>query len=123
MNRKLEVFFVKIIIKTDGDIAMLVLSGNLVASSAGELTGHVSVLVESGFIRILLDMGNVKFMDSMGLQTCIAMNNLVLKNKGALVYARPSKAVTRVLDITKAQKKLTIVPDRKAGIDLLSKQG
>jgi anti-anti-sigma factor len=106
-------------IHTEGEFAELVLSGSLVATSAGELVGHVSALLGCGFKRIMIDMGDVEFMDSLGLRACIAMHKQAQKEEGKMIFCKPSRAVGRIFDITRANTKLNIANDPETGRESL----
>jgi anti-anti-sigma factor len=106
-------------IQTEGEVAELVLSGSLVATSAGELLGHVSALFGCGFKSILIDMEGVEFMDSLGLRACIAMHKQALKEEAKLVFIKPSKSVSRIFGITRADKKLNVASGLESGLEQL----
>lgn len=103
----------------DGDIVVMDLNGDLVASTAEELKSQVAKLTEKNFIYILMEMSKVTFMDSSGLGACMAVHKTMLDLKGALVCARPSEAVGKVFRITRADQKINIAATKQEGINLL----
>lgn len=96
----------------DGDIVMLDLNGDLVASSAEELKLQVAKLSEKNFRYILLDMSKVGFMDSSGLGSCMAVHKTLNDKQGMLVCAQPSEAVAKIFRITRADQKIKVIPSR-----------
>lgn len=103
----------------DGDIVIMDLNGDLVASTAEELKMQVSKLTEKNFNFILMEMSKVNFMDSSGLGACMAVHKALLERKGALVCARPSEAVDKVFRITRANQKMNISATKQDGISIL----
>ena len=103
----------------DGDVVVLDIVGDLVASTAEELKTQVSKLREKNFNYVLLEMSKVDFMDSSGLGACMAVHKILLENNGMLVLAKPSKSIEKIFQITRANQKLNIVPTIHDGINSL----
>lgn len=103
----------------DGEVVVLDMTGDLVASTAEELKGQVSKLIEKNFNYVLLDMSKVNFMDSSGLGACIAAHKTLNENNGMFVCAKPSETVSKVFRVTRADSKLSIAPTRNDGVRLL----
>lgn len=96
----------------DGDIVMLDLNGDLVASTAEDLKAQVAKLVEKNFRYIMLDLSKVGFMDSSGLGSCMAVHKTLNEKQGLLVCAQPSEAVAKIFRITRADQKIKVMPTR-----------
>jgi len=106
-------------ISMDGDIVVMDLAGDLVASTAEQLKAQVEKLADKHFNRILLDMSGVNFMDSSGLGMCMAVHKMLLQSGGLVVCARPSEAVAKIFRVTRADQKLRVIPDRGEGVRIL----
>lgn len=106
-------------ISMEGDVVVMDLAGDLVASTAGQLKAEVEKLVEKRFHHILLDMGAVNFMDSSGLGACMAVHKMLLQSGGLLICAQPSEAVGKIFRVTQADQKLRIVQNRGEGVRAL----
>jgi anti-sigma B factor antagonist len=105
----------------DGDVVVMNIAGDLVASSAEDLKAQVAKLVAKNFTFILLDLSNVGFMDSSGLGACMAVYKLLKEHDGMLVCARPSDTVAKVFKVTRADTKLKVVPSKNDGVAMLAR--
>ena len=103
----------------DGDVVIMEITGDLVASTADELKAEVSKLNQKNFQYILADISKVNFMDSSGLGACMAVHKSLTEKNGLLVLARPCEAVAKVFRITRADQKLKIVAARQDGVKSL----
>jgi anti-sigma B factor antagonist len=103
----------------DGDVVIMDLSGDLVASSAESLKAQVVKLSEKKFKYILAEMSKVGFMDSSGLGACMAIHKMLNEKSGLVVWAKPSETVGKVYRLTRADKKLTIAASRQEGLKAL----
>lgn len=106
----------EISIGMDGDVVIMDITGDLVASTADELKAQVSKLSEKKFHFVLADISKVTFMDSSGLGACMAVHKALLEKNGLLVLARPTEAVAKVFRITRADQKLKVVSAKQDGI-------
>ena len=100
----------------DGDIVILDLIGDLVASTAEDFKAQTGKLTEKNFTYILVEMSKLNFMDSSGLGACIAVHKLVAEKKGMLIFAQPSDSVSKIFRITRADQKLNIAATRSAAL-------
>ena len=119
LTRRLKV---EIKVGMDGDIVIVELTGDLVASTADQLKAQVSGLLSKNFRFVLLEMSKIGFMDSSGLGACMAAHKSLADKGGMLVCARPSEAVDKIFRITRADKKLAVTKTKDDGTKaLLSK--
>ena len=109
----------EISIGMDGDVVIMDITGDLVASTADELKTHVAKLSEKKFHFILADISKISFMDSSGLGACMAVHKSLSEQKGLLVLAKPTEAVAKVFRITRADQKLKIVSTKPDGVKAL----
>lgn len=103
----------------DGDIIVMKLTGDLVASTAEQLKAQVSKMTEKNFVYILIEMGKVSFMDSSGLGACMAVHKMMAEKGGMVVFSRPSEPVSKVFRLTRADKKLSVSENASAGVAAL----
>lgn len=103
----------------DGDIVIVDITGDLVASTAEDFKGQILKLTEKNFNYILVDMSKINFMDSSGLGTCMAIHKLLNGKEGQLVCAKPNEAIAKVFRITRADQKLNIAATKNDGIKYL----
>lgn len=98
-------------VPADSDAALLRLSGELDAESAGSLVAEAGQLVREGQRHVVLDCAGVTFCDSFGLR---AMTQLWLQVQpdGSLTIARPSDFLLRILEITGLADRFLIADGR-----------
>ncbi len=80
--------------------AVVALHGEVDMETADEIAGVVRTALDAGYTRLALDLSQVTFMDSQGLNALIGGRNEVLAAGGSLVSRDPSPAVCRVLELT-----------------------
>lgn len=95
-----------------GDV-VLTLSGEIDIEACDELRRHLVLgmqhAIESGS-RFVLDLGEVAFMDSTGVNAVLHTARQLMDRGLTLVVARPSRIVSRVLEVTGANQLLAIEP-------------
>lgn len=97
-------------------VAVIGLSGDLVASTADDLRERISA---ESCPYVLLDLSHVGFVDSSGLRAFMATHKRLAESDGMLVCARPNSAVEKIFRMTGADRKLTIVATRQEGLKVL----
>jgi anti-anti-sigma factor len=80
--------------------------GRLDLSSAPTFREQVRQLVDSGSARLVVDLGDVTFVDSSGLGSIIAGLKAARQAGGDLRIARPNQQVLLVLDLTSLDRVL-----------------
>ena len=92
-------------VSTDGD--RIVVSGDIDAHTCPDLARELDPLPGSNDVH--LDVGDVGFIDSSGLRVIIAAHQMAESSDRKLVIERPSKSVTRILEISGLTDHLHIV--------------
>jgi len=89
----------KIKTETEGDTLKVTLSGEF---DMGSIASFRSAIEESRepWERIAIDLHDVAFMDSSGLQELVRLNNRAHERDLELVLERPSVPVMRLLELT-----------------------
>ncbi len=80
--------------------------GRLDLASAPAFREQVKRLLDSGAVRLIVDLGEVAFIDSSGLGAIIAGLKAARQAGGDLRIARPSQQVLLVLDLTSLDRVL-----------------
>jgi anti-sigma B factor antagonist len=95
---------------------VLTLSGELDLATAPELRKRLVAAIDSGATRIVVDLRQVTFMDSIGLAAVLhARSRLRPAGRLALIVT-PGSYAQLVLEITGMPRALAIFPDRDAAI-------
>jgi len=103
----------------EGDVVMVDLTGDFVASAAEQFKAQMAKLMEKNFLFVVLNLDKVSFMDSSGLGACMAAHKAFQEKKGALVCAKPSEAVAKIFRVTRADQKLKVAPTRLDAVKAL----
>ena len=74
--------------------------GELDLASAPQLRQEGMRLVSGGVRQVVLDLGGVDFVDSMGLSVLVGLRKRLTAVGGALRVARPGDQANRVLELT-----------------------
>lgn len=91
---------------TDATTAVIRPRGRLDLQTAQPFRSKVAAAVESGHIRIVVDLAAVTFMDSSGLGALIAGLKTARQAGGELRIAAVSDQVTMVLELTQMHRVL-----------------
>ena len=93
--------------KTDGDTLAVKLSGEFDMGSVADFRAAVEEEAEA-WQRAEIDLRDVVFMDSSGLQELVRLNNRAHEKNLEVVLVRPSAPVMRLLELTGLQSHFTI---------------
>jgi anti-sigma B factor antagonist len=91
--------------KVENQVAVLSLSGKMMGGpeTAG-LHDHVRGLIADGIKKVVINLGDVKWMNSSGMGALMACMTTLKNNDGRLVLARVSDKVNSLLMITQLIK-------------------
>lgn len=91
-----------IVEKSVGDILVLELRGRVVLGiETEELRNKIAELLAAGSLRILLDLGEVSYIDSSGLSTLVAGYVSAQKQGGQLKLLHLTRRIRDLLQITR----------------------
>lgn len=84
--------------KTKGDVAVLKLSGEFDTFVCKPFMTHVESLIDSGFIRVVLNLKDITFINSTGIGAVIKCRRKLLDLEGNIVISEPSVFVLNALE-------------------------
>lgn len=84
----------------DGDALVVRVCGEVDISSASSLEQELRLAFENGASTVLLDLGNVEFIDATGLSVLLAVVKLTTANRRQLRIVRLSRPVERAVELT-----------------------
>jgi anti-anti-sigma factor len=84
----------------DGVEVVVAFSDAIDLESSATLRAAVTDLRDQGYERIVLDIGEVSFVDSVGLSVLVAVHRRLSEDGGHLVLRRPTRPVAKVLEIS-----------------------
>jgi anti-sigma B factor antagonist len=87
-------------VEHDGAVTTVRLSGELDAATAGYLRDCLAEVYLQGERRVLLDLGELDFMDSTGIGVLVAALKRQRQDGGELALRSPKGTVRKVLELT-----------------------
>jgi anti-sigma B factor antagonist len=98
--------------RSAGDVVILELHGHLVFDAGDRaLRERVRGLAAQGHRSILIDLGDVSYVDSSGIGTLVQLYNELADQGGQLKLLHPSPHSERVLEITRLTSVFEIFED------------
>lgn len=86
---------------------------------SSELKTEIVLLNTEGIRNIILDMSNVKFIDSSGLGAILIGRRLCTEKNGTFVVCNPSMQVFQLIKISQLHNIVNIIPTIKESIDFV----
>ncbi|MBI9110402.1 STAS domain-containing protein [Maridesulfovibrio ferrireducens] len=83
---------------------------------------QIAPLFDEKKFNIALDMGNVDFMDSMGIGTLITLRNKLMKEKGSIAMFNLSDRVKKIIDIAALHKIFSLYDSEDEAVEGLKQQ-
>lgn len=87
-------------VERSGRKVALVVAGDLDLASADRLEREVGQQRAAGSTRLLIDLGDVDFIDSTGLRVLLALRNDAKRNSHELTLVPPAPTARRIFTIT-----------------------
>lgn len=81
------------------------------AHNSGELKEYLLQLVENGKIKIIIQLGNVRFIDSSGLGALLSGNKHIAAKSGKLALVNIQKQVLAMFELTRLNRVFEIYAD------------
>ena len=92
----------------DDDGLRLRLAGDVDAATAPLLEAQITEAVRAGHAQVILDFGDLKFIDSSGLSVLVSNHKRLRDAGGDLVVESPPPAALRLFEIAGLDRVLTI---------------
>lgn len=100
-----------------GNVAIVDITGNIVfGEESAALHEVVSGLLKKGQKQILLNLGGVNYIDSMGMGSLVGASTSVRKQGGELKLLNLSNKVADVMQMTRLYTVFDIMNDETAGV-------
>ncbi|MBK8815858.1 MAG: STAS domain-containing protein [Methylococcaceae bacterium] len=81
------------------------------AHNSAELKDYLLKMIENGKIRILINLGNVRFIDSSGLGALLSGNKQIAVKSGKLALINIQKQVLSMFELTRLNRVFEIYAD------------
>ena len=103
--------------KTTKGVTVIALSGNVMGGpDATALNELVHKLLDDGIRKLVIDLGDVKFVNSSGLGMLIGSMTTMRNAGGELKVAAASKKVTELIEVTRLHKVFDLQPTVAAAV-------
>jgi anti-sigma B factor antagonist len=89
--------------RTDSDIAVVTVTGEVDVSTSGELrNGLLRVLTDEAYRGLVVNLANVNFIDSTGVGVLVGVWHRVRSTDDCLALAAPSRQARNILEAVQA---------------------
>ena len=86
---------------------------------APQLKSELITLYQSGTVNLILNLSNVKYVDSSGLSAILVANRMSKEVEGYLVLVGVNEHVLKLMKISKLDNVLNILPSEEEAIDAI----
>ena len=93
------------------DIAILHLRGELDGDTAGALHSTLAELLERPVPRIIVDLSDLKFCDSVGLSAFIISKQVIVARSGWMSFAGANPFLSRLMETVGLSRYFAIFPE------------
>lgn len=88
-----------------GDVAVLKISGNLMSGpESGELHQAVKTIIEKGYLKVVIDLSDVKWMNSSGIGALMASYSSLAAKNGKIRLVGVTEKIESLLVVTRLIK-------------------
>ena len=99
-------------IESQGDLAVVVLSGRLDSTNAADTEAQILAQIEAGSPRVVVDASGLEYLSSAGLRVFLVVAKRVKASGGALALHSLTPHVREVFEISGFVNVLTVCTDR-----------
>ena len=89
----------------------------LLSNLAPQLKSELVILNNEGFRNIVLDLGEVQYVDSSGLSALLVGNRLCKESTGTFVLTGLNTHIQKLINISQLEPILNIVPSLSESVD------
>ncbi len=106
--------------ESHGKVDVIELPVRLSMADAGSVRKALHDLVEKGRQHLVLDLGQVGFMDSSGLSVLLSARKSVSQLNGHVVLLNPTDEARTLIELTRLHEVFEIFMDKEAAVEHLS---
>ena len=103
-----------------GSVDIVDLPERLVMANAQEARDAVLNIVEQGHHRLVLNLGEISFIDSSGLSVLVSAMKAVHAEDGAIALLSPTDGVRSLIELTRLHQVFDIYEDRDEAVNQLA---
>ena len=106
-------------VETHDGVVVVRVEGDVDVSHTLALRDTLAGAMGDGRAKVLLDLGGVEFIDSAGVGLLVTAHRRAQGARGAFVLADVTPTVARVLELTRTDRVLRVLPSVEDGVALL----
>ncbi len=106
--------------RSQGDVEVVTLAGDLNAAVAGVTRDEIQGVIDSGRSRLVLDLEDVRFVDSSGLSVLVAALKAARAVGGDVVLAGLKPEVESIIHLTRLHRVLDLYADQASAVRSLT---
>ena len=110
----------KLDIRQEQQVTVISVDGEVDAGNSTELGDSLDKLLSDGHKKLVVDLENVKFIDSSGLGTLVRVYKHARAESGDVCWASLQRPVKRVFELTRLDRVFDVHPDLAAAVQRLS---
>ena len=104
----------------DGERHVVAVRGELDLYTASDLKEVFAHAIDTGRIRIIVDLAETTFLDTSALSVLLSASKRLRSQGGALVIVNLTEKIAKVFEITGLDQTLTILPTREVAIEAIA---
>jgi anti-sigma B factor antagonist len=114
----------QLVCRQDGEVQVISFAGrvNLEGETSLRFKDELKAMITEGKVHVVLDLGNVGFLDSQGLGALISCLKVLRQAEGSFVLTNLSQPVEAVLRITRLIRVFDIAPTSDDAVRALDRQ-
>ena len=82
------------------NILLIKIAGQIESENIYLLNREIKRLFEEGIFYCILDLSEIKYINSSGIAMVISIKKTVEKNRGKLILTRPSNSIREIFELT-----------------------
>lgn len=106
--------------RTQDNVDIAELGGRLVMADAAKARAELLAVVEKGSGRLVVDLGDVSFVDSSGLSVLIAAFKAIEVRSGKMVLAGLSPEIQALIELTRLNEIFLVFSDAERAVGYLT---
>ena len=99
------------------DVTIIVTEERVDTLEGPKLRDVVEQLAKESGLRLVLDMGGTRFVDSIGLQTLLSLRKIMTMNQGDIKIARPTPRVLETFELTRLHRVFEIYDSVESAVE------
>jgi anti-sigma B factor antagonist len=102
---------------TENDLTVVTVHGEIDVFTSPGLRETLLDLIDGGALHLLIDLGDVTFLDSTGLGVLVGAYHRLRARSGTMAFACATDRVQRVFRVTQLSKIFTLYPTLEEAVD------